>query len=370
MKILIMHHQMSLFGGAELVVVRLATYLQNHGHKVTILAGSVSPHEEYKDLEIITPIPQTPWRIWNTKTLPDIYKVYHGLGQVSSKIAKNYDVVNVHNFPAIWSAPRHTKIVWMCNEIADLWHSDGTTRFIDKAFNVARKIDRYVVNSKTYLAAVADSYTAKMFYTRYGRKPEIIPYGIDSDFFSSGDKVLQRSLWKKFIVIHPAMISPSKNQLGILEAVNKLRFDIPNIRVLFVGRCEPNGDYMIKLQNYIRTNDLQTYIRFTNNVDRLMLRRLYNASHVAVFPGKGQGSWLGPFEAIAADVPIIVSPNLSCSGLIAEKNLGTVSNDLIGSLRKIERECDKEQINKAREFVKTELTWDKYCMKMEELMTK
>lgn len=349
---------MALYGGAELVVVRLAKYLQSHNHKVTILAGSTSPHTEYKDLEIITPTPQAPWQIWSTKTLLSIYRVYRSLQKESERIAKNYDVINVHNFPAIWSAPRHNKIVWMCNEVPNLWHNHYQSPLLTPAITVGKIIDRTIIRCKSPIAVVADSTNAQFFELRYGLAAYIIPYGIDYEFYS---QTIRRNT-TQFTIIQPAMISASKNQLAVLEMLTT----VEDARVIFAGYKEDSGSYMQLLQKCITEHQLQDRVTFTGNVSREKLRELYGEADVAVFPGRGQGSWLGPFEALSAGVPVVVSPNLTCADLVKREEIGLVTNDLVAGINRVH--YNKTETQKAQKYIRQNLTWDKFCGGLEELM--
>ncbi len=363
MKVLIVHHQMALYGGAEVVVVRLAQYLQKHGHEVSILAASSAPHLEYESLNIITPSKEVSWHLWDGAfhSLGEIGRVYLALRSLYAKHASEYDAINVHNFPAIWAVPKTQKsLTWMCNEVPDLWHRTETKGLVDRLLNVGRLSDRLIVRSKAPTAVVADEQCADRFYRRYGLQSHIIPYGIDGEFFAQEATADWRP---KFRIIQPSMVSPSKGQLEVLRAVKGL-----DVEVLFVGYVEPQHLYTKRLEQYMHDNDLDT--AFTGHVGREALRTLYKTSYLAVFPGKGQGSWLGPFEALAAGTPIVVSPNLSCSSLIREKNLGIVTNDLRGAIKEVFMHYSKYH-NLALEgqrFVLDSLTWDNFGMRMTELM--
>jgi len=360
MKVLIVHHQMALYGGAELVVVRLANYLKEHGHKVTILAASSSVHSEYEGLDIVTPSKECKWCLWDggLKSLQSIYQVFLALRHLGTTYVDNFDVVNVHNFPAVWAIPKRKRIVWMCNEVPDLWHRGSTPRVINQLLNLGRLADKAIVCSKQPTAVVPDVQSAKCFETRYKFLPEIIPYGIDGEFFS---KRLGTERNKVFTVIQPAMISPSKGQMETLKATEKL-----NARVMFVGHYELRHPYTLELRQNSKGRD----VIFFGHTNREELRKLYYTAHVAVFPGKGQGSWLGPFEALSAGVPMVVSPNLNCAEIIRQNNLGTVTYDLPKALNVIKDNYPEYQAQalRGREFVLHELTWDKFGAQMEKIL--
>lgn len=367
MKVLIAHSQMAMYGGAEVLIVRLATYLQNQGHLVTIATLSTRNIDAYKDLEIITPKHQIEYRLRGSiSALSDIYKMWRELSNLCSELAPDYDVINAHNFPAIWCAPRNKKVVWMCNEIPDLFHNRHISLLINPLLNSGRWLDRTVARSKHPIAVVADENMARIFSHRYLIKPEIIPYGIDGEFFARTSRISHNS----FTIIQPAMVSPSKKQLAVLEAAYVLKDKIPNLQVIFAGYMEPENAYTQLLRDYIKEHDLTKNVTFTGLVTREYLRELYSVSDIAVFSGVGQGSWLGPFEAMSASVPVIVSPNLTCSSLIDRENLGEVSNDFVWSIKQVYEhpKAFDTRIEKAKQYVLQNLTWNKFCGEFAKLL--
>lgn len=357
---------MALYGGAEVVVVRLAKYLQEHGHVVDIATLSTAKHKDYNGLNFILPTEsaQMQYRLrdGSVQTLLNIGQMFSRLRKLCAEHADSYDVINAHNFPAIWSVPRGARTVWMCNEIPDPWHSAPTSSLSNQLWNIGRFGDRLIVKTKQHVkAVVADVKVAGAFRQRYGFEPNIIPYGIDGEFLSQGERRLNDT----FHIICPSMVSPSKNQLGILEAIYHA---LPKARVTLSGYCEDAHPYAQQIRRYIKETSLR--VDFVGPIDRESLRSLYHTAHVAVFSGKGQGSWLGPFEQLSVGTPIIVSPNLTCSSLVKSKNLGIVSNDIAGSLILVNRMYHEfqQQALLGQRFVLQELTWDKFCSRFEEVL--
>ena len=171
MKILIVHPQMSLYGGAEVVIVRLANYLQNHGHYVSILTLCVKDRVEYSGLTFILP-DKTKDRIeyrlrGSLDTLAEVYHMYQALKKLCAMHVDVFDVINVHNFPAIWSVPQDKKVIWMCNEIPDLYHNHHISKFINPLLNIGRYGDRLITRTK-HAVAVVDQ------MPRVGRKPFLL----------------------------------------------------------------------------------------------------------------------------------------------------------------------------------------------------
>ena len=370
MKITIVHPQMAMYGGAERVIVKLTQYLQSRSHQVRILTLSTKSIDDYIGLDVVTPPlkDRVEYRLRGSiAALSDISKMYVGLHKLCNEYAIDTDVFNAHNFPAIWAVPGKYPNVWLCNEVPDLWHRHNIPLFINPLLNSGRWLDREIVRSKHPDVIVADTNLEKIFEHRYLIHPNVIPYGIDGEFFSS---CKHKATTSDFHILQPSMISPSKGQHEVLVAVNALRKRIPGIHITFAGYMEPNSEYVQALHSYICAHDLGGIVNFTGLVTREYLRELYSTANVAVFPGRGQGSWLGPFEAVAASTPIIVSSHLTCSSLIKEQHLGVISDDLTSSILSLYRSYElwPSILLEHRNYVLRELTWEKYFTAFERVL--
>ena len=133
--------------------------------------------------------------------------------------------------------------------------------------------------------------------------------------------------------------------------------NIPNIKLTLVG--DDNTEYAQQLKEYVQSNDLNTSIQFTGNLSRLEVKQLYSLSHLAIFPTKFQGGWLSPFEAICANLPIIVSRTTPCANIIQENNLGIITNNFRTAILSSYASTNIDtQANK--EWVRNNLTWSKF----------
>jgi len=364
-----------LYGGAETVIVHLARYLSARGVDVSILTADFELRPEYKHLNVIVPLAekQIHYRIRGEKfsDVVDVFRIVNLLRNYLLKVANQFDVLNPHNFPATWAVPRGKPTIWMCNELPDFWHGISRPLF-RKVAGFAYFLDRYFINSRVDVAVVSDQKNAESFYNRYGRWPRIIHYGIEGEFFSKPPSRSEEYLVRKkyqlrddsFYVIHVGMISPSKNQLETLRALWKLKCSVPNIKVIFAG-FKQNTQYTSLLNDFIGQKSLEGDVIFTGHVSKDELRVLYHISHVLVLPGIGQGSWLSPFEALAAEKPVIVSPYLTNSSIIDRMGLGIVTSDYAKAILEVYENypCYKEKARKGKEFVLSELSWDRFCEK-------
>lgn len=372
MRVLIVYPKFFIYGGAELVIVKLANYLTKKGIENAILTTAMLPEVE-KDLEgteiIIKKEPKIPLNLLGFK---DILTLHKGI----SDNLNNFDLINVHNYPAEISLfPYHKAAVWMCNEPPEivLRLESESSPFLKLAKRIILKFDKFVVKNYIKNAIVADEFNAKRFERLYGLKPEIINYGIDYDFFSQGkeEKVRKKyGLKNNFIILQVGLLTPLKNQMESLKTIERLRDKIPNLKLILAGLAEKG--YKLRLEKYIREKNLEKYVIFTGQLNREETRDFYHASDVLLHPIKPQGGWLAPFEALCAKKPIVVSPEMTASEIIKRERIGIVTDDYQGAILEIYRNKDKclEMGERGSQWVKNNLNWDNFCQKNLEVFQK
>jgi len=347
MKVLIVHPGVPVYGGAEHLIVELCNYMTRQGIWHELLTTSL-PEGMAADLPN-TGVVQV--RSRTGSRAEEVLALWLGV----RRHGPHFDVINPHNFPASVAAGAVSKpVVWMCNEPPELF-----TSFARKPLEA---YNRYLAQYRFANTVVADKFNAQRFNDIYHRSPETIWYGIDHEFFRNGSP---RPPEDVFRILQVGVISGYKNQLATLEAAASLINQIPEMEVVFVGHvAEPA--YARKVEHAVQELGLGGRVRFAGHVARTHLRSLYAVSHVVVHPCRDQGGWLTPFEAISAGVPVVVLPELPCAGLIRLHNLGTVTRDIAASVRRIymNGEESRRQVMRARDWVVSTLSWDRFCEKM------
>jgi len=374
MKVLIVNRYMGIYGGAETVVKELAGRLNNLGIKNLILTLNIS--EEVKNictgLDIVTPEKNFPYKFRSTDLLSSlgIFGEIKHLRQLVKKHAAGYDLINVHNFPANWVAAGLGKpVAWMCNEVPDFYNSPRPSLSINLLRAAGIGVDRAIVNRSIDTICVADEFNAQKVIRRYGRIPEIVPYGIEYDFFADTgaqdfEIIRKNILENSFLLLQVGMLSPEKNQLKSIQAVEQLKSEIPNIALLLAGKG--GNPYEEMLKEYIRRQKLQKYIIFTGHLSKAQIRALYYGCKIALFPVKTQGGWLAPFEALCAGKPIITSSSMGAASIVKKENLGIVSDDLVKAIKDINHNYDfyAKIAQRAKGWVKDNLSWNLFTEKM------
>jgi len=368
MRVLIVYPKMELYGGAELLVVRLANYLTRNSVENTLLTTNLSADIE-KDLAG-TQIIAYPYKRFQSFRAPlNLFRLLWRLHIGVRAHINDFDVINVHNYPAELSVfPFRKPVVWMCNEPPEVhveFSAEGKHTLRRLIIGSILGFEKRVVKKYVGDVVVADKFNAKRFREIYGSRPHIINYGIDYDYFAGYDMAsINKKSPHHFTVLHVGMLTPQKGQIESLRAISKLRDRIPGIKLILAGFGQ--GQYLSTLKEFITTRNLEEIVRFEGHVDRERIRELYHTSDVLLHPIGSQGGWLAPFEAAASKIPIVVSKEMTASELIKEKNLGVVTDDFAEALLDIYKnrsKYDKVATQRA-EWVRDHLSWDNFCEKM------
>jgi len=365
MRVLIVYPKFYIYGGAELVVVRLANYLTKKGIENAILTTAMFPEIE-KDLEKTKVIIQKESRIpFNFLGIREMLALHKGI----RNNLKDFDLINIHNYPAeILFFPFKKPAVWMCNEPPEIvLHINSKQSLFSRLIKkVILKFDKFVVKHYIKNTIVADEFNAQRFERIYGLKPEIINYGIDYDFFSQGHPKKPQekyNLKDNFVILQVGMVTPLKNQLESLKAIKKLKDKIPHLKLILAGLAEDK--YKLSLEKYIKEEHLEDYVIFTGQISRKEVRDLYHACDVLLHPIKPQGGWLSPFEALCAKKLIIVSPEMSASDIIKNEKIGIVTDNYTEAIMEAYKNAD-EYVSireRGKEWVKDNLNWDTFCQR-------
>jgi glycosyltransferase involved in cell wall biosynthesis len=137
-----------------------------------------------------------------------------------------------------------------------------------------------------------------------------IQLGVDrSHFFPRNDLILLDQIKKKYnlpnqFILFVSNLAPHKNVQGLLLAWGQLMKDIPEWKLVFVGKKTKNTDWQLLIdQNPM----LAQNVLFLGEVDNKDLPLLYESAHATVLPSFYEGFGLTPLEAMSCGCPVVVS---------------------------------------------------------------
>lgn len=103
---------------------------------------------------------------------------------------------------------------------------------------------------------------------------------------------------------YPAQFWAHKNHINLLKAINKLKEDISDIHIIFVG-SEKNG--YKEVENYVAKNDLKNHVTILGYVSNYSMVQLYKRARALIMP-----SFFGP-----TNIPQLEAFYLGCPAAVA-----------------------------------------------------
>jgi len=342
MKILLVNPSCWIYGGAERVIVKLANWLTDRHHEVKLITTQLCG-EMRADLKEC--------RLLMMDDLPSMHAFIQ-------QIVDDFDIVNIHNDPGhLLTFPKKANVTWLCNEPPH--HENPTPQENDLRY------------TKDFKVVVGDEFNAKRFEELYKKKPTIINYGIDYDFFAKEDFDNPPAFdffgltGDDFVISQVGFIAPTKGQLKTIEIFKKVKEYIPNAKLVLAGKELP--DYLDKVRAKVAEYGLMGDVILTGFLPREKIRELYRLSDAAIFPGAGQGNFLSVFEAMSAGLPVYVNQEIPCASILEKNDIGCVCKSIDSFVHAIKTNHEIGDFPSHAGWVKENLKWDDFCSKMFEV---
>jgi glycosyltransferase EpsD len=172
-------------------------------------------------------------------------------------------------------------------------------------FNVEKVLGRYT----DYIITINDEdYMTSKSGLKINNVRLIHGVGVDLNKFNPQDIHKKNELRKKygyknsdFILIYTAELNLNKNQLMLIRAINKLKNEIPHLKVLLVGDGHLNSKY----REVVKKLNLEKIIQFLGYRDDVV--DLLSISDLAISTSSREGLPLNVMEAMASGLPLVVS---------------------------------------------------------------
>jgi glycosyltransferase involved in cell wall biosynthesis len=171
----------------------------------------------------------------------------------------------------------------------------------EQAFkNLCKYNKGIIVDSRLGKEQVIDSYKIS------GDKVYILPFIPPSYIYSvENKKKIDEidSLPQKFI-FYPAQFWEHKNHRNLVEAIYRLKEEIPDICLVLVGSKKNNHRQIMLL---VKKYELQEHVLFLGYISNENLVELYRRSRAMIYPSFIGPTNIPPLEAMAANCPAAVS---------------------------------------------------------------
>lgn len=303
-------------GGPSTAVRSLASNLAEQGHRVTITAHndelSYSEYEEHDNYQVVK-FPLT-FRTWQLSL-----KYYFWI----RRNVRNYDAVLVHSLFLSHS--------YFVAKFARKFHipysvrPHGSLNVEDMANNLPQKrlymavIERRNLRNAKFLFCTSQREADEA--RRFGKfRTEVIPLGVDASVIRDRDPgEVDRNL-----VAFIGRLTRKKGVEKIIESMPHLLKTNPSARVVIAG---PDDEGLqTGFQELAAKHGVENSLSFTGHLDSNGRNELLSKAGVFVLPSLDENFGIGVAEAMAAGVPVVITPGVSHAAYVSEYNAGVVSS--------------------------------------------
>ncbi len=323
-------------GGMGNVCLAQVQELAKLGHKVVVFVpGDVKNNREEYGFKVkhIKPL----FKYGNAAFVPGI-----------AKDLKDFDVIHLH-WPFFGGAEIFLLWYWLKRPRAKLivqYHMDPIApglrglifKLISFLFNplFLKKADKVLISSLDYLKHS----NIKKYWVKNKEKFVISPFGVDQARFYP--KTKRPSLLRKHgldnsqIILSVGGLDKAHYFKGVkllIQAVDRLKNKMPDLKLLIVGDGDLKSDY----EKLVKDLNIENRVVFAGKIGDNELPDYYNLGDVFVFPSltRSEAFGLVSLEAMACAKPIIVSDLPGPRTLVESNGLIVKVNDLDDLTEKI-----------------------------------
>lgn len=315
----------SFMGGVNSMTINFARHLskENSVHIITSLTQKCERTEKMGNITIhrVGPLRDLTQR-------GDFLNRFFFNKEVAKKIVLiNPDIINAIGFVAFHGSYLGAKKIGkpIIATLLEVWQGEWIQNmgFINGI--IGELVERYFFLSKKFDGYIAISnFTGKKLHNYFKipkNKIKVIYCGVDTKLYES---ISVNTKFTNPTIITISRIVKYKQIDDLVLAVNILKKDFPNIRLLIVGE----GPYQNKIKSLILELKLEKNVIFCGKIKKYEdLVKLLKRSHVFTFASITEGFGIVLIESIAAKIPYVISDieplqEVTCGGVggfIAER---------------------------------------------------
>jgi len=298
-------------GGVTAHVAQLARELGRSGHEVQVLAPH-SPSRECQDSDLLVPLGRSV-PLPSGGSIARVSLSWWLYPKVRALLKKEqFDIIHLHE-PM---APILPLCVLEFSNAVNIgtFHASYSRQHLYRMSQPIIKRWQQRLHGNIAVSPAAQRYVNNTFPGNY----EIIPNGIDFDHFSANVEPLPQYQDGKLNILFVGRLEKRKGLRYLLEAYGKMKWEIPNSRLIVVGPGNPDKESY----RTISSHNLQD-VEFVGRASYEDLPRYYASADIFCAPATGAESFgIVLLEAMSAGKPIIASDIEGYRGLITDGEQG------------------------------------------------
>lgn len=298
-------------GGVTVHVSQLARELCRSGHEVQVLAPH-SPSRECQDRDLLIPMGRSV-PLPSGGSIARVSLSWWLARRVRALLEREqYDIIHLHE-PMAPILPL-TVLEYSNTVNVGTFHAFHNRQHLYKMSQPVIKRWHQRLHGSIAVSCAAMRYVNGTFPGEY----EIIPNGIDVDHFSQKAIPWPQYQDGKTNIIFVGRLEKRKGLRYLLEAYGRLKWDIPDLRLMVVGPGNPDKDSY----HVLGSRNLQD-VEFLGRVPYEDLPRYYASADIFCSPATGGESFgIVMLEAMAAGKPVVASDIEGYRGVMQHRGEG------------------------------------------------
>ena len=298
-------------GGVTAHVAQLARALGRSGHEVQVLAPH-SPSRDFQDSDLLVPfgrsVPLPSGGSTARVTLS--WWLYPKIRALLKK--EQFDIIHLHE-PMVPILPLCV-LEFSKSVNVGTFHASYSRQHLYRAFQPIIKRWQKRLHGSIAVSPAARRYVNNTFPGEY----EIIPNGIDYKHFSANVAPLPQYQDGKLNILFVGRLEKRKGLRYLLEAYSKLKWEMPNTRLIVVGPGNPDKESYRILSSHGLTD-----VEFAGRVSYDELPRYYATADIFCSPATGGESFgIVLLEAMSAGKPVVASDIEGFRGIMTDGEQG------------------------------------------------
>jgi glycosyltransferase involved in cell wall biosynthesis len=302
-KLLIAQSNLSLKGGAERVVLKIAQHYKAKIYTAEYDRAGTFDEFDAIDVEVIG-------RPFLSKMLPYgrvMQGLNYGMSFYNLKVGEDYDLINAHVAPSHWIRNKNPRVLWYCHtplrEVYDLYrYRMSLRRSYKKPIYIAgarfvRGIDSKVCKKIEFVFANSRNTEQRLSKYLDINNATVLGGGVDYEkYYNGGDD-------RYFF--YPSRISPNKRQEYVIKAFSEFKKRHKGYKLVIAGAVSQDRSHQEYYKQILELAKRTKDVKIIENIGEDQMIMHYSRATAVLYAPMNEDYGLVPLEAQASSKVII-----------------------------------------------------------------